>query len=132
MLNARPKVLYVDDNPEARTVIDSFLILLSINVVKAHDPAEALNRVGRDQLDLILLDSFFGDEHGLKVCRELCAIYPGRPLIFYTDSVNDGQREKAIEAGATEFVSEPHFDPLLDTLGRYVNISKHFRSSACL
>ncbi|MEO7509693.1 MAG: response regulator [Pyrinomonadaceae bacterium] len=130
MLDARPKVLYLDDNPDSRTVIDSFLILLSIRVVKAHDPAEARVRVGKDQLDLILLDSYFGDEHGLKVCRELCAIYPGRPLIFYTDPVNNGQREKAIEAGATEFVSEPHFNPLLNSLGRYVNLSKYIRSAA--
>lgn len=121
---AKPKVLYFDDNPAARTVIDSFLILLSFHVIVAHNSTEARELVGSNQLDLILLDSFFGDEHGLKVCRQLRIIYPVQPLIFYTDPSNDGQRTNALEAGATEFLAKPHFGQLRECVQRCVDLSE--------
>jgi putative two-component system response regulator len=76
-------------------------------------PAEALDRSGEVQFDLVIVDNIMPEIDGLEVTRRLRSIAAYRlvPIIMVTSDVEPGLRLQAIAAGATDFLNKP-FDPV--------------------
>ena len=128
MIEPKPKVLYIDDDLDARTVMNLLLTLLRLDVELARDSGEAIARVGNGQFDLILLELMVGGEPDrFELCRQLRALFPGLPMIVYTGWAHRGQREGAMAAGATDFVAKPDFDGLIASLRRHVRIPQQIK-----
>jgi CheY-like chemotaxis protein len=119
MSKSRRKILYVEDDRDARMIMQTLLGLHSIDVAFAEDCDEALAQASSENFDLFLLDSRIPGAGGFEVCRQLRAIYPETPSIFYTGLARVGERQNAIEAGATDFVIKPHYEKLIESFTRF-------------
>lgn len=77
------------------------------------DPTEAVERIEREQPDLLLLDIMMPDISGLEILEQLRAKPTTRhlPVIILTAHVEDDVRHEAMLRGANDFLAKP-IDPL--------------------
>ena len=108
MTTQQPTILVVDDTPQNIKVLDAVLSPRGYRVIAATSGAEALNKVGDERPDLILLDLVMPGLDGHAVCRRLREDPETRalPVIMITAS-GDQEKVHALEAGADDFVAKP-------------------------
>jgi adenylate cyclase len=101
-------ILVVDDLPQNLRLLQAVLEPRGYTVVLASSGAEALERLGSQSIDLILLDVVMPGLDGFEVCRRVRADEDTRflPLVMITAS-EDLEKRAAIEAGADDFVTKP-------------------------
>jgi class 3 adenylate cyclase len=107
-LDAKSKVLVVDDVPKNVRLLEAILTSHGYAVVSAASGREALERVTADLPDLVLLDIQMPEMDGYEVCRRLRADPATRflPVVMVTSSDTE-VRVNAIEAEADDFITKP-------------------------
>lgn len=107
-----PKVLVVDDEPDAVELISFNLKGAGFDVVSAADGAQALKTARLHHPDLILLDVMLPEVDGLEVCKLLRRdpATSGIPIIMLTARAAEVDRIVGLELGADDYVTKP-FSP---------------------
>ena len=104
------RILLVDDNQQAVSLIRSMLMDLNINqVFTAKDGRQALDFLGDcdDMIDVILCDCQMPRMSGLEVLRQLRTVDPDCPFIMITGSADMDSVARARESGVTAYISKP-------------------------
>jgi two-component system, cell cycle response regulator DivK len=103
------KILLVEDNEMNRDMLSRRLQKRGYTIVVAVDGLQALELARTEAPDLILLDLSLPEMDGWEVARRLRAEpSTGRiPIIALTAHAMSGDREKALEAGCSEYDSKP-------------------------
>jgi DNA-binding response OmpR family regulator len=106
-------VLVADDEPHIGRIIQLKLEHGPYRVSLVPDGRAALERIrGEEAIDVVLLDIMMPYLSGLDVLAEARRL-PHReemPVIILTAKGQDADREKAMELGATDFLTKP-FSP---------------------
>lgn len=109
----RRRILVVDDEPYIGRIIQMKLEHGPYEVELAQDGRSALRQLRSDlPIDVILLDIMMPHLSGLDVLAELRQL-PHRertPVIMLTGKGQDADRERAVDLGATDFLTKP-FSP---------------------
>lgn len=100
-------VLVVEDNALNRELTSAVLRSAGFNVVSAADGAEALMAVGRETIDLILLDIDLPFIDGHKVLEALREKGYDVPTIFISGLPGEEPEVRAFAIGATDFIRKP-------------------------
>ncbi|WP_246249729.1 MULTISPECIES: response regulator transcription factor [Actinomadura] len=109
-----PRILVVDDEPAVRESLSHSLAFEGYAVAEAADGAAALERVGRERLDLIVLDILMPRLDGLTTCRRLRALGATTPVLMLTARDMIGDRVTGLDAGADDYLAKPfELDELL-------------------
>ena len=119
------KVLVVDDDVRNIFAISSILERHGMNVVTANNGQEAIDRVEQEPgIAMVLMDIMMPGMDGYETMRairtrpELRAL----PIIALTAKAMKGDREKCIEAGASDYIAKPvHTDQLLALLRQWLH-----------
>ena len=79
-------ILFIDDNPVDRTLMDRLLARNNFNVLLAADAKDGIKIAEEHKPDLILLDILLPGISGIEVCKKLKnkTITRDIPIIFYT------------------------------------------------
>lgn len=108
---SRPlRVLLVDDNSVNRQVVRLFLASIHATVAEAVNGAEALDRLASDTFDIVLLDVHMPVMDGCEAIRRIRASdQPWRdlPVIALTADAMEGDRERFVAMGMTDYVAKP-------------------------
>src|SRR6201982_3708393 len=103
-----PLVLVVDDLPQNVRLLEAVLSPKGFRVTAASSGTEALDVLGSEHPDVVLLDILMPGMDGYEVCRRIREDpgWASRPVIMITAS---GEQEKirTIESGADDFVNKP-------------------------
>lgn len=107
----RAKILLVDDNPRVRSFVRPALEDAGFNCVEAEDGWSAMEKIGSEQPDLVILDIMLGDDemNGLDVCKEIRKRGNRVPVVFLTikDRRDDPRYlERAFQLGADDYVTK--------------------------
>jgi DNA-binding response OmpR family regulator len=107
-----PKVLVVDDEPDAVELIKFNLKAAGYDVVSAADGEEALKKARLLLPDLIVLDVMLPEVDGLEVCKILRrdSRVSAIPIIMLTAKAAEIDRVLGLELGADDYVTKP-FSP---------------------
>lgn len=109
----RRHILVADDEPHIGRIIQLKLERAPFEVTIVPDGREAMDRLSGDEpIDLVLLDIMMPFLSGLDVLAEMKRL-PHRadtPVIILTAKGQDADRERALELGATDFLTKP-FSP---------------------
>jgi len=102
-------VLVVDDLPQNVKLLEAYLIPQGYEIVRAANGEEALAKLTKSQIDLILLDVMMPDIDGFEVTRRVRQNdkYRLLPIILVTALGETKDRVKGIEAGCDDFISKP-------------------------
>ena len=103
------KVLVADDNAAGRELVRTVLERLGYEITEAADGWEALRAARELRPDLIILDLNMPRMDGFEVIRELRrhAEFAVTPVLALTASAMQGDRQQAIDAGFTNYMSKP-------------------------
>ena len=106
-------VLVADDEPHIGRIIKMKLEQGPFRVTLAYDGREALDVLAREHdIDLVLLDLMMPEKSGLDVLAAIRADARTRdlPCIILTAAGQEQQHRRAMELGASEFLTKP-FSP---------------------
>ncbi|MEK8131632.1 response regulator transcription factor [Paenibacillus filicis] len=103
-------VLVTDDDSEIRDVICIYLRNEGYRVCEASDGAEALAVIGRQAVDLIILDVMMPNMDGIRACLKMREV-TGVPIIMLSAKGEDIDKISGLTTGADDYVVKP-FNPL--------------------
>src|SRR5919204_6134196 len=106
------KILLIEDEAGVRLIVRVNLELAGLDVLEAADGAAGLELARAERPDLILLDAMLPELDGWQVAEELQHDpSPAEiPIVFLSAHADSTTRERALELGATDYVTKP-FDP---------------------
>jgi two-component system response regulator MprA len=108
------RILIVDDEPAVREALNGSLTFEGYETAVASDGAEALERIEKDQPDLVVLDVLMPRMDGLTACRRLRAQDCHVPVLMLTARDMVGDRVTGLDAGADDYLVKPfELDELL-------------------
>jgi CheY-like chemotaxis protein len=104
-----PTVLVVNDSPDNVAVFAHMLTRAGMHVLKAYNGVECLEMLRTHTVDLILLDEYMPDMHGLAMLERCAELRPpaAPPIIFVTADHTTAKREAALRLGAREVLVIP-------------------------
>ena len=105
----RPRVLVVDDYPDAREMYSEYLEFSGFDVIQAVNGIEALQRAVDAAPDIILMDLSLPVMDGWEATRRLKedARTNRIPVVALTGHALEGISEGAAKAGCDAFVTKP-------------------------
>jgi response regulator of citrate/malate metabolism len=120
------RVLVVEDDPVAaeahRLYVERVPGFSVAGVV--HSGAEALRSLRHQQVDLLLLDLYLPDAHGLDVCRAVRAAGHPVDVIVVTSARDLAVVRAAVSAGVVQYLLKPFtFAAMRDKLERYARFT---------
>ena len=126
-MNAQPKVLGVDDDPDILDALTTILSTQPYAIDTARDGVECVDKVRAETPDLIVLDLLMPKKDGFAVVRELRENpkYVKIPILILTSVREDASRRRyELETGLAmdvqDYVEKPVSPP--DLLDRVKNL----------
>lgn len=103
-----PRILYVEDSPQNRDIVRRYLAD-DYEIIEAEDGEHGIERVVRDQPDLILMDLSLPRLDGWEATRRLKAnaSVAHIPVIAVTAHATREDQTRAMDAGCIDYVTKP-------------------------
>ncbi len=122
------KILFAEDYKHSQIIVTRLLKKNGYeNVVVVDNGEEALNNAKKDKFDLILMDMQMPIMNGFEAIghiREL-SNYQETPIIALTAFAMKGDREKCLDAGATDYIPKPiDSKEFIEKVKYYLNATK--------
>jgi signal transduction histidine kinase/HAMP domain-containing protein/CheY-like chemotaxis protein len=117
------KVLVVDDDPRNAFVLTDVLQLHGMTVVEAADGRRAIAELTAGGFDIVLMDVMMPEMDGHETTRAIRQMpqHASLPVIAVTARAMQGDREKALDAGATDYITKPiDVEELLSCVERWL------------
>ena len=116
-------ILYVEDNPDNRSLIRRVLEAENYAVVEAINATQALEKLENSNIDLVLMDINMPDMDGYTLTAKIKAIqkFSKIPIVAVTANVMRGDREKSLGAGCDGYIQKPiDIDTLSQQIERFI------------
>jgi two-component system phosphate regulon response regulator OmpR len=123
----KPHILVVDDDTRLRGLLNSFLSQNGFRVSTASNAAEARQRLGALDFDLIVLDVMMPGESGLDLATEIRRT-DDVPILMLTAMGEAKDRIAGLETGVDDYLGKP-FEPR-ELLLRLQNILRRNKAAA--
>ena len=106
---SKRRVMIVDDDPDARELIENILSSEGYELIKVSNATEVGLKAAQLSPDLILLDFLMPELNGFDVCKALRANELTRniPIMAVTCLSKEDDIERIFECGADEYLSKP-------------------------
>ncbi|MGF1473651.1 MAG: response regulator [Rubrobacteraceae bacterium] len=99
-------ILLVDDDPALLEVTSIVLISEGYKVLTAEDGEEALRAVGRERLDLVVLDVMLPKTSGFEVLKKIRE-QTDVPVVMLTAKSQSVDKVVGLELGADDYITKP-------------------------
>ena len=111
-IKTKPRILVVDDEPDALELAEINLHAAGFSVLLADDGADALKQARQKKPDLIVLDVMLPEMDGMEVCKTLRQdpATASIPIIMLTAKAAEIDRVLGLELGADDYLTKP-FSP---------------------
>ena len=103
-------VLVVDDDVRNIYSLTNILENEGLQIITAFDGIDALKKLNQNsQIDIVLMDIMMPNMNGYEAMQEIrkTPLWNELPLIAVTAKAMNGDREKCMEAGATDYMMKP-------------------------
>lgn len=110
VMQARKKILIVDDEAINLEFFDVMLTKLGFIIDKAEDGVEALEKVKKFNPDLIILDNIMPKMSGWEVTKTLKSDprYRGIPIIMFSAMDDAKNKVEGFELGIDDYITKPY------------------------
>lgn len=101
------KILVTDDEEDMRMALMNTLMLAGYDVIDAESGRQALEMLGKEHVDLMLLDIRLPDMDGVQILTKVKETHPHVPVIMVTGFGSLETAVKTVQLGAADYVSKP-------------------------
>ncbi len=101
-----PHILFVEDDPDIRSLVADFLEHNGYRVSVAKDGRDMDRALDVSRIDLLILDIMLPKEDGLSLCRRVRAS-SNIPIIMLTARASEVDRVVGLEIGADDYLTKP-------------------------
>lgn len=120
-----PRVLVVDDEPDILELLELTLLRMGLEVERAGNVREALQRLDNKSYNLCLTDMRMPDGEGLEIVRHITEHNMDVPVAVITAHGNMDNAVAALKAGAFDYLSKPvALDQLRALVNAAINLPK--------
>jgi DNA-binding response OmpR family regulator len=116
----RPRVLYVEDDEDAREMLSTLLKYYSIEATTVASAHQAIGLIGTDPYDLYLLDTSLPDLDGFELCRQIRGSDPHTPILFFSGAAFEVDKQKGFDAGANGYIVKPDLAGLVGSITHFI------------
>ena len=110
----KQKILLVDDDEDVREALsEQFVMTEEFDVFEAESGTGALEKIGQDIYDLVILDVGLPDINGREVCRLIRKQGVKCPILMLTGHDTDSDTILGLDAGANDYITKPFKFPVL-------------------
>ncbi|MFQ5909527.1 MAG: ATP-binding protein [Thermoplasmata archaeon] len=128
MTSLKTRILLVEDNPADARIVREFLAeagASEFDLIHIERLSEAMNRIGKEPLDVVLLDLSLPDAQGLDTVANALQQASDVPIVVLTGTNDESLAFQAVQAGAQDYlVKWPEDGNLLVRAIRYA-IERH-------
>jgi signal transduction histidine kinase/ActR/RegA family two-component response regulator len=121
-------VLIVDDDVRNVFALTSALEMHGLNVLYADNGVDGVRLLAEHpEVDIVLMDAMMPDQDGYETTRGIRRNqrFKDLPVVFLTAKAMPGDRESALAAGASDYITKPvDLDELIELMARWVNADK--------
>jgi DNA-binding response OmpR family regulator len=103
---ATSHVLVVDDDPDLCDLVCEYLGRNDFRVTAVNTGKQMLEVIGREAIDLLLLDLRLRGEDGMRLARTLRESSK-MPIVILTGQLEEADRVMGLELGADDYVTKP-------------------------
>ncbi|MEJ3748364.1 HAMP domain-containing protein [Actinomycetes bacterium KLBMP 9797] len=118
-------VLIIDDDVRNVFALTSALELHGMTVLYADNGAEGVRLLAEHpEVDIVLMDAMMPDQDGYEITRAIRRNhrFADLPVVFLTAKAMPGDRESALAAGASDYITKPvDLDELIELMAAWVN-----------
>lgn len=101
------KILFADDDTEIQEAVRTILTKEGYEVIIAKDGASVFGLAKANKPDLIILDYLMPLLDGVEACKALKKDEETKPVPVLMITAYPDQKEKALYAGAVDFITKP-------------------------
>lgn len=106
--NKKPEVkILVAEDTDSNYLLIKSIIRDKYSLIHAHNGSEAIKLWAQNKIDLILMDINMPQMDGITATKEIRKENKQIPIIAATAYAFDGDRQKALEAGCTDYIAKP-------------------------
>ncbi len=105
------RILVVDDEPDIRELLDSYLSADGYDVVTAEDGVDAISAFDRGTYDLVILDIMIPKIDGFGVC-EVIRKKSDVPIVFLSALDDEKSLMRGYDISADDYVTKPFSMPV--------------------
>ncbi|WBB57383.1 HAMP domain-containing protein [Verrucosispora sp. WMMD573] len=121
-------VLIVDDDVRNVFALTSALELHGMTVLYADNGTDGVRLLAEHpEVDIVLMDAMMPDQDGYETTRQIRRNhrFADLPIVFLTAKAMPGDRESAIAAGASDYITKPvDLDQLIELMGTWISGSR--------
>ena len=99
-------ILCVEDDKDTCELLG--VLFPNYDVVFAHTVGEGLRLFESRQFNLCLLDNWLPDGSGIELCKKIRALNQDIPIVFASAVGYKADIQKALDAGAQEYLVKPY------------------------
>jgi signal transduction histidine kinase/ActR/RegA family two-component response regulator len=116
-------ILVAEDVTTNFLLIKTALKRTNVTLIWAKNGQEAIDECKKDQqIDLVLMDVRMPVMSGFEATPVIREIRPEVPVIAQTSYAMDGDREKSMEAGCTDYIAKPfNIKEFVELIAQYLN-----------
>jgi two-component system response regulator (stage 0 sporulation protein F) len=121
------KILVVDDTPEMRVTLTTFLTMKGFAVKDAASAQEALEKIKSDKQVLVLLDERMPGMDGLMALKKIKEIDGAIKVVMLTAVEDEDVMEEAMRLGALDYIIKPFDLEKLEALILSIFINEKYK-----
>jgi putative nucleotidyltransferase with HDIG domain len=101
------KVLVVDDEPSVRDIVKTYLEYANLTVSTASDGLDALEKIRRENFDVVISDIQMPNMDGLTLAGEVHQVQPDTVVILMTGYASVNTAVEAIKRDVFDYILKP-------------------------
>jgi len=114
-------ILVVDDDKASVHMAESCLQRAGADVLSASNGSDAVKLVSDRHIDLILMNIDMPIMDGYEATSKIRKINKKVPIIAYTTSHLNGEKERCLQSGFNDYLLKPVYpDVILSTIDKYL------------
>ena len=107
IMRGEPHILFVDDDPDIREMVQALLHAAGFEVSSPDNAADVLQLAATERFDALVLDYWMPQVTGLELCRQIRRFDQNTPILICSGAVSAADKEAALRAGAQGYLGKP-------------------------
>lgn len=106
-MEARPRLLIVDDEEQLRNLFDRLFSRHNMDVTTCSNALLATEILEESEFDLVITDFMMPDMDGLELLSHVRENYPSMKVVMITAHANVQHAVRAMQTGAIDYIAKP-------------------------